>query len=115
MIAKNVFGYLNSKIAIWVDILHHKNGIITLWMDSILAKYSWFLVVFAMINSFNPNATSLLYESWLFEIPLAFKPTYLNMELDLHYLHLFDFIIGIHWNLHLIIIDFGNHLNSYII
>lgn len=43
--------------------------------------------------------TTFLYNPWCFEIPLAFKPTFLNMDLDFNDISVANFIVDIHWNL----------------
>lgn len=39
------------------------------------------------INSFNSNCISVLNDPWCFDIPINFKPTFINMDLidvDIH-------------------------------
>lgn len=57
-----------------------------------LKPYCW-------IKSSNPSTTYLFFDSWCFEIPLAFKPNFLNSEIDLISMTLFDFISDNNWDL----------------
>lgn len=48
------------------------------------------------LNTINLDSTSFMYDPWYFEIPLAFKPTYLYMEIYLHFVRLFDIPVDVH-------------------
>ncbi|XP_039133286.1 uncharacterized protein LOC120270351 [Dioscorea cayenensis subsp. rotundata] len=124
LMAKNVFKYLNSDIIFWVDIARHKYGRLNFWTDHIPANCSWFfkglcrtastLKQNLWIKSFNPTQTSFLFDPWLFEIPLAFKPTYLNVNTDLNAYHLSDLIDNGQWNHGFLCLIFGNFLGPLI-
>lgn len=48
---------------------------------------------------------------WYFEIPLGFKPTYSNMDLDIYSIIISYLLLYTHWNLNLLHTVFGEHLN----
>lgn len=50
------------------------------------------------INIVNPNLTSIFGNPWIFEIPVNFKPTFIDMNLLNTNLHLNDFIRDGRWN-----------------
>lgn len=64
------------------------------------------------MKSVNPNSTSFLNDPWHNEIPIAFKPTYFNMSLDLENLRISDLHINDYWDFDKLHTMFGNHLNS---
>lgn len=64
---------------------------------------------FCWINTINPSITSLLYDSWCFEIPLALKPTYINMHLNLDSLTCSDFCLDNGWDINRLYNLFGSH------
>lgn len=123
LMPKHIFKYLNYDDAIWVDILINKYGKINLCSDAIPAKCSWFfrdpchsaafIRSHCKINSVNPDSTSFLWDPWMFDIPVALKPTFLNLDLDLEQINLFDFITGNCWNPHNFTSVFGNLFDSY--
>lgn len=75
-------------------------------MDS-LKPSSW-------INSLNPNSTSLLFDMWGFAVPLAYKPTYLNMSFDFDSLNFSDLVLDGNWNLYNLYRLFGDNLLCFI-
>lgn len=107
--AKHVFEYLNNANSIWVDILNLKYGCWNVWRDSVPSNCSWFfrglcksvdiLKRFCRINSVNPVITSLLFDPWCFGVPLAVKPTFINMNVEVTSLNVTDFISNGSWNL----------------
>lgn len=50
------------------------------------------------IISFNPMQTSFLFYPWLFDVPLAFKPTYLNVSADLSAINMTDLFNDGQWD-----------------
>lgn len=88
--------------------MQHKHGRINFWKDSTPQNYSWFfkglcntvaiLKLFCWIKTVNPSCTSLLYDPWSCEIPLALKPTFISMYLDLDYLSCSDFCLDNKWD-----------------
>lgn len=60
------------------------------------------------IKSVNPGNTSLVNDPWCFEIPLAFKPTCINMDFDLQALSISDLIVIDNWNHQVLRSLFGN-------
>lgn len=69
---------------------------------------------FLWIKNFNPNCISFLHDWWCFKTLLAFKPTYLNMNLELDSLQLSDFTLNIHWNLNAFNMVFRDQINSLV-
>lgn len=108
IIAKNAFKYINFDVAIWVDILHFKYGLLNFWRDPIPSCCSWFfrglcylaakIKPFCWINSVNPSCTSLFLDSWCSESPLSLNPTYLNICMDFEHLKIPDFILDGNWD-----------------
>ncbi|XP_039129019.1 uncharacterized protein LOC120265197 [Dioscorea cayenensis subsp. rotundata] len=121
LMAKNVLSYLNHHDAIWVDILINKYGIVNFWTDSIPSNCSWFfrclchnanlIKPLLWLYHINPNLTDIMFHPWYFEITLAFKPTYLNMNVNLDLLRISDLLIDNAWNLNLLHDMFGDFLN----
>jgi len=67
------------------------------------------------MNFINPSLTSFFNDPWYFEIPLAFKPTYLNMEIDYANIHMSDLLNDNFWNYNRLQTIFGSYLNDNII
>lgn len=88
-----IFQYLNNDNVLWVDILNIKYGRLNFWYHTPPPKCSWFfrgLCKSAMfikhhckLHSVNPNNNFLMWDPWLFNIPLALKPTFINMDMEL--------------------------------
>lgn len=114
---KNVLNYLNQKDVCWVQLLIHKYGMINLWNLHIPLNCSWLFRGICRIaddikanlwtQSINPSMTSFLYDPWCFAIPIAYKPTYLNMHLEFEHLQVADFTHNNNWNTHLFLDVFG--------
>lgn len=66
---------------------------------------------FMCLSSFNLSTSSILLDPWYFEIPIAFKPTYPNMDLDLNSFSFSNLFVSTHWNLQALNHIFGEHLN----
>lgn len=104
--SKNVLSFLNGQDVFWVDILCHKYGNYNCWSDFIPAKCSWFfrglfriaqaLKPFLWIKTANLSISSILLDPLYFEIPLAFKLTYLNMDVNLDFVCISDFVVDFH-------------------
>lgn len=87
---KTVF---NGQNILWTDILYLKYGKINFWIDPIPGNCSWFfrglcktahiLKPNLWMISINVSSTSFMLDHWYFDIPLAYKLTYLNMDMDL--------------------------------
>ncbi|KAH7691569.1 Reverse transcriptase zinc-binding domain-containing protein [Dioscorea alata] len=123
LMAKHVFKYLNNVDFLWVDILHLKYGRINFWMNSAPSKCSWFfkclfntasrIKPFCRISSINPANTSFFWDPWCFDVPLAFKPTFLNMHVDLNQGSISDLLLGDHWNEVQLNHIFGSNFNLH--
>lgn len=97
---------MNKQKGIWVDIIYHKYGACIFWTNGIHSDCSWFyrgLCHTARIikaNCWNPFVnsmqTSFLFDPWYYEILVAFKPTYLNIEENFESLHISDLILDTH-------------------
>ncbi|XP_039138794.1 uncharacterized protein LOC120276131 [Dioscorea cayenensis subsp. rotundata] len=121
LMAKNVLGYLNHRDAIWVDILHHKYGQVNFWTDSIPANCSWFfrglwynaniIKPHLWMHHFDVNRTDFMLDPWYFDIPLAFKPTYINMNYDQDSLSMTNLFLDNAWNFNFLLEVFGDNLN----
>lgn len=65
-----------------------------------LKPYIW-------IKSVNPSYTFLLHEPWCGDIPIAYKPTYINMNLDLNLINCGDLCYDSSWDLYRLSLFFG--------
>lgn len=118
LMPKHIFKYLKNDNSIWVDILKVKYGKINFWHDDIPAKCSWFfrglcysasfIKHCCKINSVNPELTSFLWDTWIFDIPVVLKPTYINMNVDLTQTTIYDLVSGDHWDLNALTRFFGD-------
>ncbi|KAH7679239.1 Reverse transcriptase zinc-binding domain-containing protein [Dioscorea alata] len=123
--AKNVFRVLNNDNVWWFSIMASKYGDFKIWSNIIPAKCSWFyrglyynafhIRPFLWMNTINPNLTSFLQDPWYFEIPIACKPTYLNMNLDIERVLISDLVEANHWKFNLLQTLFGPIINDDII
>ncbi|XP_039143960.1 uncharacterized protein LOC120281070 [Dioscorea cayenensis subsp. rotundata] len=97
LMAKNIFAILNSDSKIWVDIFNHKYSNWHPWSVVSPSKSSWFfksisrsaqcLKMHLRILRANPNDLDLLRDPCLLDLPILFKPTYLNMDFNFDNLH----------------------------
>lgn len=121
---KHVFKYLNHDNVLWVDVLIHKYGYLNFWSNHFPPNYS---VIFrglyttanvlkpnCWINNLNPGITSMSNDPWCFDIPLAFKPTFINIDFDMASMTVGDLIYYNCWDLHKLIDLFGYHSNDII-
>lgn len=105
-----------------MDILRLKHGNFDFWSHSIPTNCSWFfqglcktaniIKPFLWINSYNPNSILVLHDPWLFEILIALKPTFINVDLDLDSYSMQDFHSGNGWNYDVFMNVFGASLDS---
>ncbi|XP_039136968.1 uncharacterized protein LOC120274488 [Dioscorea cayenensis subsp. rotundata] len=124
LMAKNVFTYLNADNVFWVEIARHKYGRINFWTDLIPPRCSWvfrsicktasILKPNLWINTFNPIQTSFQFDPWLFDVPIAFKPTFLNVSADFSNPTMSELVVNGHWNFSLLESLFGENLSSII-
>lgn len=108
LMAKNLFNYLNKQYSIWVDILYMKYGIFNFWTHNVLCGCSAFfkgLILTASIikphlwiNCVNPFTTSVMFHPWIFDVPIAFKPVPLNMNVDFEHCQISGFMLNSSWN-----------------
>lgn len=122
LMAKNVFKYLNAENVFWVDIARQKYGCLNFWNDPIPSKCSWVfrgICLFATvlkpnlwIKTVNPLQTSFMLDPWLFDVPLAFKPTFLNVNVDFLDIRLIDIVTDGQWNSLYLCDIFGDYLGS---
>ena len=93
MMAKNVMSFLNNKAVAWVELAKLKYGSMVDWSLTAPSNCSWFFRFFyktakeikknVWIQYVNPQSISILNDLCCFEAPLAFEPTFLNMDLAL--------------------------------
>ncbi|XP_039145574.1 uncharacterized protein LOC120282794 [Dioscorea cayenensis subsp. rotundata] len=124
LMAKNVFKYLNLDNIYWVNIARLKYGRLNFWTDSIsgncslifrgICRTTKILNQNLWIKNFNPTQTSFLLNPWLFEIPLAFKPTFLIVDIDLNAIGFSELIDNGLWSHSKLVLVFGNLLGSLI-
>ncbi|XP_039115766.1 uncharacterized protein LOC120251270 [Dioscorea cayenensis subsp. rotundata] len=123
--AKHVFKLLNNDSAIWVDIMRLKYGHSNFWMNSAPARCSWFyrslfnvanrIKPFCRIGSVNPINTSFAWDPWCFDLPIARKPTFINMNVDLDNLSVSNFITGNGWDIAHLCSIFGSNFNMQVL
>ncbi|XP_039142228.1 uncharacterized protein LOC120279366 [Dioscorea cayenensis subsp. rotundata] len=70
---------------------------------------------FLWINCLNPTITSFLHHPWIFDIPIAFKPVFFNMDLPVEDLRISDCLINCNWNVTALNLMFGSNWNSPIL
>lgn len=107
LLAKHLFKLLNNEDVIWVNILSLEYGNINFWTDHAPGKCSWFfhylynaashIKPYCRIKSFNPHSTFIFQDPWCFDIPIALKPTLLNMNVDAEQLSLMDLVQDGQW------------------
>lgn len=115
--AKNMFCILTKYNVWWASIMEHKYGDFDIWTGNILVRCSWFyrgmcrnakhIRPFLWLKTINPSITSFLNDPWYFEIPIAFKPTYFNMEIDFDSIQISNLLVDTHWNIHRLQTIFG--------
>ncbi|XP_039119935.1 uncharacterized protein LOC120256290 [Dioscorea cayenensis subsp. rotundata] len=121
LMAKHVFGFLNRKDGIWVDVLSHKYGKLDFWRNTASVNYSWFyrslhkaaaqIKPFCRINSINPALTFFCWDPWCFDIPIALTPTFINMNVDVNLLSVSDVVNGDRWCDTSLLYVFGPNFN----
>ncbi|XP_039129310.1 uncharacterized protein LOC120265457 isoform X2 [Dioscorea cayenensis subsp. rotundata] len=119
--AKHVFGFLNKKDGIWVDVLSHKYDKLDFWRNTAPVNCSWFyrslhkaapqIKPFCRINLINPALTSFCWDPWCFDIPIALKPTFINMNVDVNLLSISDVVNGDRWCDTSLLYVFGPNFN----
>lgn len=122
LLSKNVFSHLNSSNLIWVDIVRHKYDNLNFWIGPILSTCSWFFwglcqTIYALkhwVKSLNPDNISFMFDPWYCcDIPITFKPTYLNITLVPESIQLSDIYLGNYWDVNKSYYIFGEHLNTH--
>lgn len=106
--ANQIFKYLNFDKSIVMKILHWNYGKINFWKDQIPSSCSWFfrglynsaiyLWPLCRINLVNPLDTSFLMDLWCFDIPIALKPTFININIDFDHFNISNLIQENSWN-----------------
>lgn len=66
---------------------------------------------FISLNHVNPEHTNFMHDLGYFEIPLAFKPTFLNIGMTYDLFQISDILMGNSWNFTLLHAIFGANLN----
>lgn len=119
LVARNVLNYLNNKEFIWINIIRNKYGMHNIWDFSPPPKCSWFFCRIMeiikpnlWINVVNPFQISILQDPWLFEIPLNYKPTFINMDIEWDNVFFSDFYNDSGWNCSMLNLAFGKNLDS---
>ena len=89
--SKNLFAILNGDCKFWVDIFNLKYGSFELWKCPKIPKSSSFYKAICMVaeivrsnlalNTCCQTKIDLWWDPWCFDILLARKPTFVNMEL----------------------------------
>ncbi|KAH7689115.1 hypothetical protein IHE45_03G075400 [Dioscorea alata] len=73
------------------------------------------LNLFLWINCVNPVITSFLSHPWMFDIPIAFKPVFLNMNFNVEEITIDDLLVNSSWNMNALNQLFGYVWDSPII
>lgn len=67
------------------------------------------------LSNINFGIVSFHYDPWYFKTPLAYKPAFINMEVDLDHITIPDLLIDSHWNMDILHYIFGDHLNHFVL
>lgn len=123
LMAKHVFKFLNVDDVIWVDILCVKYGNFNFWKDSIPYKCSCFfwglcnsakiLKPYIGLTLWIPTVLLSCFDRKCSEIPLAFKPTFLNINSDFTEMRVSDLICGNDLNYHSLHYLFGENAQFF--
>ncbi|XP_039144737.1 uncharacterized protein LOC120282045 [Dioscorea cayenensis subsp. rotundata] len=70
---------------------------------------------FLWINCLNPTVTSFLHHPWIFDIPIAFKQVFFNMDMPVEDLRISDCLNNCNWNVTALNLMFGSNWNSPIL
>lgn len=102
--AKHIFSILNMDNRLWVDIFNIKYKDWHPWKIPYFPRSSWFFKSISnsaillknnlQIISCNPLSVDLWKDPYLLDIPVSFKPTFLNMDGLLENISFSDLIIG---------------------
>ncbi|KAH7655953.1 Reverse transcriptase zinc-binding domain-containing protein [Dioscorea alata] len=107
LMAKNLFVVLNCDDKFWVDIFQTNYKDFSIWSSLNISKTSCLYtslsnsIVDVRVNlviTCNPNLVNLWKDPWLYEIPIAFKPTYLNMHIPINWNRISNLKIEYHAN-----------------
>ena len=123
LMSKNVFNYLNNNSnTIWVDILHLKYGVLHHWNIKILPKCSQFFrslckamdvirnnLLLAFVDF---SSTNFFQDLWCFDIPISYKPCFLNMNSDFDNISVVDVTTNSNWDLVALTEVFGSRIDS---
>lgn len=75
-----------------------------------LSKTADLLKPYLWINYLNPSVTFVLHHPWMFEIPIAYKPVYLNMDINFEVSQISNFLDNATWNIYALNMFFWNQL-----
>lgn len=64
------------------------------------------------MHSVNPNINYFLWDPWIFNIPVALKPTFINMDMDFEHISISNFILDDHWDFQNMNSLFGDNSTS---
>ncbi|XP_039127505.1 uncharacterized protein LOC120263608 [Dioscorea cayenensis subsp. rotundata] len=125
LMAKNLFNFLNKQDALWVDILYLKYGDPNFWSLNTPPNCSAFfkglnitayvLKTYLWIKTLNLVLTSFWHHPWMFDIPITFKPVFINMDLNLDNLKIDDLLTNSSLNLNALNTMFGFNWDSPIL
>lgn len=101
LLAKNIFAILNIKDKQWIHNFNLKYGNFNIWASFNPAKTSWFYEILSKtteklrsnlcINVCNFGLYDILIDPWTFDISMALKSPYVNVDLPIESLHISNF------------------------
>lgn len=121
LMAKNIFSILNSNNKIWVDVFKHKYLNWSPWNIVSTRHSSWFFksisrIALSLKTNFkilfaNPLELDMWRDICFLDLPIIYKPTFLNMSIDFENLSFSDFLINDKFNNDFICNNFGPNLD----
>lgn len=111
--------YADDKF--WVDIFKTKYGQWSVWNMSHCSRASWFYKSICktteiikpnlLISTCNPNSLNLWDDPCLMDLPIRWKPTYINMDLNWDNITFDDFVYSDQLDYNALVHAFGNNLD----
>lgn len=85
------------------------------WLFRGMCKIADDIKAYLWMQSINPHTVSFLHDPCCFEMPIAFKPTFLNMQLDFESFSVTDFIQDNAWDINKFSTIFWSEVNPIVL
>lgn len=119
--SKNIFMALNGDNKFWIHICNLKYGVFHCWNPSAMKNVSDFYRGFwatasqiksnCQIKECNPSSTDFLIYHWFFDIFIAYKPTFINMNFQLNEITVEDCVHQFSINYDMCALLFGHNVD----